>query len=171
MTDGQTDYGALIGALSKAAVDVIIIGGVAGNAHGSSRFTQDVDVVYSRDGDNVERMVRALRPLRPYPRGAPPGLPFDWSVATVSLGFNFTLLTTAGSLDLFGEIVGGGTYEDLLAQSVVMHVFDCDVRVLGLPALITVKRAAGRPKDFEALAELELLRELGTEHGGDGPAA
>jgi len=32
--------------------------------------------------------------------------------------------------------------------------------VLLLDALIRVKLAAGRPKDFEALAELELLREL-----------
>jgi hypothetical protein len=31
--------------------------------------------------------------------------------------------------------------------------------VLGLTKLIEVKRAAGRPKDFEAIAELELLAE------------
>ena len=30
---------------------------------------------------------------------------------------------------------------------------------LGLEKLIDVKRAAGRPKDLEAIAELELLRE------------
>jgi hypothetical protein len=34
--------------------------------------------------------------------------------------------------------------------------------VLSLDPLIRVKRAAGRPKDLEALAELELLRELNT---------
>jgi hypothetical protein len=32
-------------------------------------------------------------------------------------------------------------------------------RYLGLEKLIEVKRAAGRPKDFEAIAELEALRE------------
>jgi hypothetical protein len=31
--------------------------------------------------------------------------------------------------------------------------------VLDLDALIRVKRAAGRPKDFEAIAELESLRD------------
>ena len=30
---------------------------------------------------------------------------------------------------------------------------------LGLDALIRVKRAAGRPKDLEAVAELEAIRE------------
>jgi hypothetical protein len=34
------------------------------------------------------------------------------------------------------------------------------VRTLSLSMLIRVKRAAGRPKDFEAIAELELLLEL-----------
>lgn len=33
------------------------------------------------------------------------------------------------------------------------------MRVLGLDKLIAVKRAAGRPKDLEAIAELEVIRE------------
>ena len=38
-------------------------------------------------------------------------------------------------------------------------------RYLTLDKLIAVKRAAGRPKDFEAIAELELIRE---ERGKQG---
>jgi hypothetical protein len=34
-------------------------------------------------------------------------------------------------------------------------VFGVDCRCLNLESLIEVKRAAGRPKDFEAIAELE----------------
>jgi hypothetical protein len=33
------------------------------------------------------------------------------------------------------------------------------VLCLGLPKLIEVQRAAGRPKDLDAIAELELLRD------------
>lgn len=33
----------------------------------------------------------------------------------------------------------------------------CRFAVLDLPALIHTKRAAGRPKDLEAIAELEML--------------
>jgi hypothetical protein len=160
MSAAPTDYAALIATLDKGGVDFIIIGGVAANAHGSPRFTQDVDVVYARSDDNLERIVRALRPLKPYLRGAPPGLPFDWSARTLKRGLNFTLVTSSGSLDLLGEIVGGGRYEDLLAHSIVMRIFRRDIRVLDLDALIRSKRAAGRPKDFEAIAELELLREI-----------
>lgn len=38
-------------------------------------------------------------------------------------------------------------------------VFGRETRVLGLDWLIHVKRAAGRPKDLEVIAELEALRE------------
>jgi predicted nucleotidyltransferase len=42
---------------------------------------------------------------------------------------------------------------------VSLEVYGTHVRCLGLERLIHVKRAAGRPKDFEAIAELEALRE------------
>jgi hypothetical protein len=149
----------LLGALGKGKVEFIIVGGVAARAHGSARLTDDLDVSYSRTPANVSRLVAALAPLKPYLRGAPPGLPFDWSVATVRAGLNFTLTTTAGSIDLLGEIVGGGTYEDLSAHALTIRLFGRDVQLLDLPWLIRVKRAAGRPKDLEVIAELEALQE------------
>ena len=92
-------------------------------------------------------------------RGAPPGLPFTWDVDRVRKGLNFTLTTSAGDLDLLGEVTYRGTYEALLPDSEVIRVFDIDCRCLSLPRLIQVKRAAGRPKDLEAIAELESLDE------------
>jgi hypothetical protein len=136
-----------------------MVGGVAAIVHGAARATFDLDVVYSRTPENLERLQRALAPLAPYVRGAPPGLPFRWDVETLGRGLNFTLTTSAGSLDLLGEIAGGGAYEDLLVSSEQIEVFGITCRCLALPALIRVKRAAGRPKDFEAIAELEALLE------------
>jgi hypothetical protein len=93
--------------------EVILIGGLAANAHSAIRNTRDVDLVYRRSPGNISRLVTALAPLRPYLRGAPPGLPFV-----------------------------GASY-----------------RCVDLQTLIHLKRAAGRPKDFEAIAELEVLLE------------
>ena len=149
----------LLGALHDGGVDFILVGGVAARAHGSARITQDVDVSYSRAEPNLARLVAALAPLRPYLRGAPTGLPFDWSVATLRAGLNFTLTTAAGDLDLLGEIAGGGRYEDLLPHTIAVTVFGREIRLLDLPWLIRVKRAAGRPKDLEVIAELEALAE------------
>lgn len=138
-------------------MDYVIVGGLAATVHGSARLTLDVDVVYSRTPENVTRLVAALRPHAPYPRGAPPGLPFSWSAETVRAGLNFTLTTSIGDVDLLGEVVGGGDYSALLPHTEVVDLFGYRCRCLDLPALIRTKRAAGRPKDLEALAELEAL--------------
>lgn len=155
----MTDFPSLLAALADGGVQFIIVGGVAATVHGSSRLTQDLDVVYSRTADNLARLAEALRPLAPYLRGAPPGLPFEWSASTLRRGLNFTLTTRAGDLDLLGEIAGGGEYDALLPSTVEVTLFQKRVRCLDLRTLIEVKRAAGRPKDLEAIAELEAIDE------------
>ena len=155
----MTHYDRLLQALSSCGVEFILIGGMAGIAHGSARFTNDVDVVYRRSADNHARMVKALVPFEPYLRGAPKGLPFRWDVETIQRGLNFTLTTSIGDVDVLGEVAGGGSYDRLLAFSSPLPVFGVECRVLGLEKLIETKRAAGRPKDIEAIAELEALKE------------
>ncbi len=155
----MTDFRGLLHALSDSGVEYILVGGVAAVAHGSARLTRDVDVVYRRATENIDRLVAALSSLHPYLRGAPAGLPFRWDHRTVQHGLNFTLTTSLGDLDLLGEIVGGGRFEDLVPRSAVLHVFGMQCRCLDLDTLIHVKRAAGRPKDLEAIAELEAIRD------------
>ncbi len=155
----MTNFELLLGALNRAGVDYIVVGGLAATIHGSARLTQDVDICYARPHANLTRLAKALRPLDPYLRGAPRGLPFEWSVATLRAGLNFTLTTTAGDIDLFGEITGGGRYDDLIRHTVSVSLFSYRVRCLNLEWLIATKRAAGRPRDLEAIAELEALKE------------
>ena len=56
-------------------------------------------------------------------------------------------------------MAGGGSYRDLLPDAIELHVFQTRCLCLSLPQLIRAKRAAGRPKDLEALAELEAIEE------------
>lgn len=153
----MTDLPGLLGVLADAGVRFLIVGGAAATAHGSARLTQDLDLVYDRDPDNLARLATALAPFHPYLRGAPPGLPFVWDQRTLALGMNFTLTTDLGDLDLLAEIVGGGDYAKLRSDTIRLRVFGREVLCLGLRKLIDVKRAAGRPKDLEAIAELEEL--------------
>lgn len=118
-----------------------------------------MDICYARNTPNLERLVLALKPLKPYLRGAPPGLPFEWSVATLRAGLNVTLTTTAGDIDLLGEVTGGGTYEDLKPHTIRAGIYDRETLVLDLPWLIRTKRAAGKPRDLEAVAELMAIME------------
>lgn len=153
-----TDLEKLIAVLVDGGIEFIVIGGVAATIHGSARFTNDLDVVYRRSDENIVKLVQTLLPDEPYLRGAPPGLPFRWDFETVRRGLNFTLITRIGALDLLGEVTGGGSYEDLLPYSIEKTFFGHDFLCLNVEKLIVVKRAAGRPKDYETVAELQALR-------------
>lgn len=150
-----TDFERVLHALHQAGVEFILIGGLAAVVWGASRFTRDVDIVYRRTPENLQRLVDALTPLAPYLRDAPPGLPFHWDTETLKRGLNFTLSSDAGPIDLFGEVVGGGTYDSLKAAAVEVELFGIPCLCVSLRKLIELKRAAGRPRDLEVVAELE----------------
>ncbi len=169
MLPAKTDFEGVLKALVNARVEFIVIGGVAAIAHGGARATYDVDVVYARNRDNVRRVVNALGSFRPYLRGAPKGLPFVWDERTVWNGLNFTLETTLGDVDLLGEVTGGGTYQELLGAAEEVQLLGQRCRVVTLEKLIQLKRAAGRPKDLEAIAELQALLEERRSQQGTPP--
>jgi hypothetical protein len=156
------DFEGLLATLVSHDVAFILVGGAAAIAHGSARLTQDLDIVYDRTPENLDRLVSALAPFKPYLRGVPVGLPFAWDRATLSRGLNFTLVTSLGDIDLLGEMAGGGSYRDLQGGAIQLEVFHNRCLCLSLAQLIRAKRAAGRPKDLEALAELEAIEEEGS---------
>jgi hypothetical protein len=160
----MTDFPTLIRLFAHGGVEFTIVGGMAATAHGSARLTQDPDLVYRRTPENIARLAAALAPHTPYLRGAPPGPPFRFDEATIQRGLNFTLTTPLGDLDLLGEITGGGGYDDLRPDTVRLQLFGVECLCLGLERPIHVKRAAWRPKDLEAIAELEAI--LGEWHSG-----
>ena len=100
----------LLPTLVGAGVEFIIVGGVASILHGSARATYDVDLVYSGNEQNIQRLASVLAPYNPYLRNAPMGLPFVWDTKTILHGLNFTLTTTVGDIDLLGEVGRGDTY-------------------------------------------------------------
>jgi predicted nucleotidyltransferase len=155
----SAEFERLLPELVRGGVDFVLIGGVAGVVHGSARVTYDVDLVYSRTEENIRRLASVLGPHSPYLRDAWPALPFWWDEKTIRAGLNFTLTTNLGDLDLFGEISGGNSYNDLLPHSFDVEAFGIQFKCIDLPTLIRIKKAAGRAKDLEAIAELQALLE------------
>ena len=153
-----TDFERLLRALAEHNVAFVIIGGVALVLHGSARVTQDLDVCYARDDENLRRLSQALTPFSPTLRGAPPELPFRLDPPTLKAGLNFTLQTSAGDVDLLGEVSGVGGFADMAETADAQQVYGVRVLVMSLETLERAKRAAGRLKDLADLAELRILR-------------
>jgi hypothetical protein len=153
------EFDRIIQVLCDGSVDFVVIGGVSALLHGSAAFTFDVDICYSRAAPNLRRIVAALAPHHPKPRGFPGGLPFIWDFAMLRNSTVLTLQTDLGELDLLAEVSGVGSWDDVKDQSVTMDAFERTISVLSLRGLIRAKRAAGRAKDLDALPELESLLE------------
>lgn len=135
--------------------------------HGSARITRDLDICYAREPRNLDRLANALKGFAPTLRGAPETLPFTLDAPTLAAGLNFTLQTSAGDLDLLGEITGVGGYTEVRRMSVVMSVYGHDERVLSLDGLERAKRAAGRLKDLADLAEILEIKRLSNKPLGE----
>ena len=150
----------IIAALVAAGIRFVVIGGVAAVIHGSARFTNDIDICYDPDEINLERLVALLTKWHAYLRGVEPGLPFIMDLRAFHVTPIMTLTTDMGDIDLLDLVPGVGSFKDVLQASEVVQVGRTAFRALTLDALIASKRAVRRPKDVEALIELEALRRL-----------
>lgn len=139
--------------LAEHEVEFIVVGMTAGILQGAPLTTFDLDIVHSRQPENVARLLRVLATLDAVYRHDPRKLRPQESHL---LGAGHQLLTTnLGDLDCLGAISESMGYEELLPQTVAMKVTGgLNVRVLSLPALIEAKERAGRPKDLAALPVL-----------------
>lgn len=157
------ETGPLLDALDRNGVDFVIIGGVAGLAHGSSYPTYDLDIAYARDARNLERMAAALRDIAITLRGAPDDLPFQIDAKTLEAGMNFTFVTEFGEFDILGHVDGVRDYEELRGHAEVQEVGGLPVQVASLNHLIGMKRRADRPKDQLMVEEYVVMERLRRE--------
>jgi hypothetical protein len=156
----EFDPTAILRVLDAHGVMYVVVGGVSGSLHGSTTLTQDIDIAYGRDRQNLQRLAAALRDLRATLRGAPKDLPFRLDAATLRAGLNFTFSTRLGPLDCIGEAAGGFTYDNLVGNAERYAVSGMTVVVASLDDLIRMKRAAGRIKDRVEVENLSALREV-----------
>ena len=150
---------AVIRLLGRHEVRYVLIGGLAAITHGAPLVTQDIDLCYARDADNLEHLADALREVHADLRGAEPGLQFRLDAMTLAKGDSFMFTTDIGWVDILGTPAGVTGYDDLARTADAFELFGHRVLVASLEDLIRMKRAAGRPKDMLALEELGALRD------------
>jgi hypothetical protein len=147
----RLDFLAILRTLAAHRVDFIVVGGVCGALHGATITTFDLDIVHSREPENLRRLLKALKKLDARYRalGAPNRMP---NLSHLASEGHQLLKTSEGPLDLLGAIGHGHSFEDLLPESVELTAGrGLRVRVLDLPALIRIKQETAQEKDKVAL--------------------
>jgi predicted nucleotidyltransferase len=154
-------FESMLRGLVQKRVRFVVVGGLAAAAHGSSRVTNDLDICYdAMERGTVSVLAGLLAAWNAYPRAVPEGLPFIMDDRTLRGAPILTLTTSEGDIDVMDQIAGIGPYAKVRDHSEKVTALGVSFRVLDLPSLIKAKRAAGRPRDFEHLPELEALLAL-----------
>lgn len=145
--------------LQAERVEFVLIGGLAGNAFGSTVATVDLDICYRRTEENTQRLASALRRLDARLRGVDEDVPFLLDARTLAAGDSFTFTTELGDLDIIGHPAGTEGYEDLSDRAIEIDLDGLNVLVADLDDQIRMKKASGRGKDLAHLHVLVALKE------------
>lgn len=158
----------LLERLIQNDVEFVVVGGFAAFAHGVSLLTQDIDICCRFTPENLLKLQESLSDLHPIHRMTPKRLALKLNAANCTGLKNLYLDTDYGQLDCLSEVLAIGEYEEVLQQSVAVHLPFGQVRVLGLDALIKAKKAMNRPRDRETAEQLEEIRRSRETSGKPG---
>lgn len=156
----SSNFSNLLERLVKAGVDFIIVGGFAGVVHGCTYVTQDVDICCDFSTANLLALQTALSDLDPVHRMTPGRKKLKLTEQTSGQFKNLYLDTKIGQLDCLSLIDGLGDYDKVKRASTLVQVEDMKISILSLDALIKTKRAMNRPRDKEAVLQLEAIKKL-----------
>lgn len=160
----MSDFLGLLKRVSQAGIEFVIVGGYAGVVHGCSYVTQDVDICCVFAPDSLLALQKALADIHPVHRMTPGRKPLELTSESAAQFTNLYLDTDLGRLDCLSIIEGLGDYDQVKQASEPIEAEGLRLDVLTLDALIRSKEALNRPRDREALRQLESIRQLRRNH-------
>jgi len=136
-------------ALAREGVDYVLVGAVALGIHGLVRATEDVDLFIRPDGENVERLKRALRSVWDDPEIA--------GITAQDLAGEYPTVRYGPPgegfvIDLLSRLGSAFAFEDLEAETVSLE--GVPVRVATPATLYRMKKGTVRPIDRADAAAL-----------------
>jgi len=156
----------LLQALLRHGVDFFVVGGVAAQLEGAPIVTFDLDILYDKTPENLDRLLGVLQELKARYRD-PAGRHIEPDLVRLETMRTHLLLTELGALDVLSQIGAGRTYRDLAGRTVLYELGEDRVRVLELAAVIESKEQANRDKDRAVLPVLRqtLVMKTGLRRG------
>lgn len=145
--DLHPDFRDLLAEFARCAVSYVVLGGYAVGVHAEPRATKDLDLLVSGDGDNLERVARALGAF-----GAPR------HIVEAAGRMTPTEIVYLGAppvrIDILRSADGIDT-EETIARAGSIHVGTLVVPIISRGDLIANKKASGRAQDLADVAALE----------------
>ena len=160
MTETYLD---LLARLVKHQVHFVLIGGYACIVHGGTLSTVDVDVCCDFSPENLLRLQEAVADLNPVHRMTPQRLPLALTAENCKVLKNLYLDTDLGQLDCISAVQGLGNFSQVEKLCEIIEVEQVRLNVLNRDALIQSKKAMDRPRDREAVRQLEALKKMDSE--------
>lgn len=145
----------LLGELVGADVRFVLVGGLAVNAWGYLRGTQDIDLVPDPDADNLSRLAGLLVDLGGKVLVGGQLMSAD-SIAIFLRAGDLTMIQTPlGKVDVLQGLPTIPRYSELIKGAETAELGEITVQVCSLRDLLRMKRAAGRPLDLIDIEALE----------------
>jgi predicted nucleotidyltransferase len=158
-----SDLRSLLHRLARAGVNFVIVGGYAGVVHGCTYVTQDIDICCDFSPANLLALQQALSDVHPVHHMTPGRKPLELTPENAGEFKNLYLDTDLGRLDCLSSVKGLGDYEQVKQASERFEVEGIQFRVLSVDALIAAKEAMNRPRDREAVRQLQNIKRLRRE--------
>jgi predicted nucleotidyltransferase len=157
-------YKTLFSELQNAGIEYLIVGGVAVNLYGYSRFTSDVDILVLTSNENLTKIDNLAKKL-----GFSARQPIDIKILNnkteVEKLFkekNFIAYTYLSNeklpLDIDILTRESLNFENFIKNKQIIEIWDLKLPVININDLISLKRNSNRPKDLEDLEALLIYK-------------
>jgi hypothetical protein len=143
----------IFAALEDHEVEYVLVGGIAVQAHGHVRMTNDIDLIPAPTPENLKRLAATLRQMQAHVLN-PGSEHLTIDAKMLPRATLWQLSTAHGDIDVLHDAPGAAPFPKLRERALVIALGEHRIPVAGRDDLISMKRASGRPVDLADIAAL-----------------